>query len=149
MSDAIVAMIEASNNAIQPEKKKGPGRPKDEVKAAEKAAEKAAKALQREQEKIARALLKAAEKAAKPIKGPGRPKDPAKEAAREQAKAEKAILREQKKAERIQRKAEGPTKTILIPQLIVSATTDEELRAENAMLREKLGQILFVLQSLQ
>jgi hypothetical protein len=151
MSEAILA--------IQPEKKKGPGRPKDEAKALQRELEKATKALQREQEKAARALQRELEKAAKPPRAPGRPKDPIKALQKAQEKAEKAAAREQAAAEKVAAReqaaaAKEQTKglknrqtPILIPALCAAVNTDDELRAENAMLREKLGQILFVLQS--
>lgn len=144
------------SEVLQQPKKKGPGRPKDEAKALQRELEKATKALQREQEKAARALQRELEKAAKPPRAPGRPKDPAKALQRELEKAEKAAAREQAKVQKAIERANRQT-PILIPTLCASINTDDrscqqlspdELRAENAMLREKLGQILFVLQSL-
>ena len=116
---------------LEQQKKKGPGRPKDEAKALLREQEKAAAKAHREQV----AAERAAAKAANPPRGPGRPKDPAKAEAREEAKAAKALLREQAKASR---------KAPLPPP----PTTDEGLRAENAMLRVKLGEIMLVLKSL-
>jgi len=160
MSEVLQPEQQQMSEVLQQPKKKGPGRPKDEAKALQRELEKATKALQREQEKAARALqreLDAAQRAiAKPPRAPGRPKDPAKALQRELEKAEKAAAREQAKVQKAIERAKRQT-PILIPTLCASINTDDrscqqlspdELRAENAMLREKLGQILFVLQSL-